>query len=130
MYALKRRAFAFALAGVFAVAVLPSTSDAAPSFTGKWNFVATMLSGGVHTNVATVCTLQQTGACAGVTGGGPANGTTNANTIQLQVHSVPSTGFLSVLTFRGTLAATTQMRGTWTISTRPGGSGTFNAVRS
>jgi hypothetical protein len=115
MYALKRRAFAFALA--------------------KWNFVATMLSGTVHTNVATVCSLQQfgskvTGSCTGVTGGGSASGSINANTIQLPVRSVPSTGFLSVLTFRGTLATATQMRGTWTISTRPGGSGTFNAVRS
>jgi hypothetical protein len=115
--------------------VLPSRTDAAASITGKWNFVATMLAGGVRTNGSTVCSLQQLGSnvegtCAGASGGGPATGTIKGKTIQLQVRAVPSTGFLSVLTFRGTLAGASQMRGTWTISTHPGGSGTFNAVRS
>jgi hypothetical protein len=94
-----------------------------------------MLAGGVRTNGSTVCSLQQLGSnvegtCAGASGGGPATGTIKGKTIQLQVRAVPSTGFLSVLTFRGTLAGASQMRGTWTISTHPGGSGTFNAVRS
>ena len=126
---------AVALAAASCTVALSSTVDAAASFTGKWNFVGTMQTGTVHTNMTTVCSLQQsgsrvTGSCAGSNGAGPANGAVTGNTIQLQVHAIPPSGFLSVLTFRGALAGTTQVRGTWTSSTQPKGSGTFNAVRS
>jgi hypothetical protein len=125
----------FVLVGfaLFVAAPLPAS---AADFAGLWS-VSGVMGGRVVTELSAVCTLRQSGdtvagSCTGPTGGGAAAGNVNGPRILWQCHVIATNarGITTVVTLHGTLVSAHVIHGTWTMSARPGVTGTFTATRA
>jgi hypothetical protein len=127
----------FALLGCTLFILAAQSTVVAANFSGSWSIGGTMVTGSVLTKVSAVCSLRQSGdaisgSCRGANGGGSASGVVNGSKIywQLRVTASNAQGLTALTTFHGTLGSDNVIRGTWTVSARPGGTGTFTAIRS
>jgi hypothetical protein len=124
---------------ISAASLLSSASPGAAAtaqVAGKWSISGSMGSS-VVTSLSAVCTLRQNadtlaGSCTGPNGGGAAAGNVNRTRVYVQCRVLASNamGTTGVITLHGALSAPNQLRGTWTLSTRPGVTGTFSATRA